>query len=141
METRRDLGAATFAVANVFVEAARVPLSAVERLPGMRMLTREGTAVRGRLRSRLEGVLVDLLCAPEAERAADRVIELFTAEVLESIDVEAVVDDVVVHIVDRALLRPELTRAIARAVASPEVQAALGARAGSPQTSPGFGDL
>jgi hypothetical protein len=111
METRRDLGTAAFAVANVVVETARVPLGVVEHFPGIRTLTREGAAVRGRLRSRLEGVVTDLLCAPEAERAIDRII-------------------------DRALLRPELTSAIARTVASPEVQAALAAQ----RQSPGSGD-
>jgi hypothetical protein len=174
METRRDLGAAAFAIANVVVETARVPLAVVEHFPGVRTLTREGAAVRGRVRSRLEGVVADLLCAPEAERAIDRmvagalpdqlarsliehrVVERVTAEVLATVDLDTAVDDLVVGIIDRALLRPELTSAIARTVASPEVQAALGGQRQSPESgdavrsaaayvrgtmSPEFGDL
>jgi hypothetical protein len=74
METRRDLGAVAFALANVVLETARVPLHAAEHLPGMGLLSREGAFVRLRLRSRLEGVVVDLLCAPEVERAVDRLV-------------------------------------------------------------------
>jgi hypothetical protein len=75
----RDLGAAAFAMANVAVETARIPLGALRHLPGMRLLTREGAAVQLRLRSRLEGVLADVLHAPEAERAIDALTAAFLA--------------------------------------------------------------
>src|SRR3954471_16294368 len=109
MEPRRDLGAVAFALANVAVEAARLPLGALERLPGMGLLSREGAWVRARARSRLEGVLADALRAPEAERALDRllagalpdrlarsmleyhVVERFAAELVQGIDVDAAV--------------------------------------------------
>src|SRR4051794_25469231 len=115
MEPRRDLGAAVFALTNVVVEAARLPLGALEHLPGMGLLTREGAWVRARVRSRLEGVLADVLCAPEAERALDRmlagalpdrlarsmlehhVVERFAAELVEGIDVDAAVAAALSH--------------------------------------------
>jgi hypothetical protein len=74
METPRDLGAAAFALANVVIENARVPLRALEHLPGMGLLTREGVWVRRRVRSRLDGLVCEFLGAPEVERAVDRVL-------------------------------------------------------------------
>src|SRR3954468_19562684 len=115
MEPRRDLGAAVFALANVVVETARLPLGALEHLPGMGLLSREGEWVRARVRSRLEGVLADMLRAPEAERAIDHVlagalpdrlahsmlehhvVERFAAEVVATIDVDAVVAAALSH--------------------------------------------
>jgi hypothetical protein len=72
--TRRHLPDATLAVANVVFETARVPLRAAERLPGIGFLSFEGAAVRGRLRSRAEGLVEDLFAAPEVARAIDRAL-------------------------------------------------------------------
>lgn len=66
------VGDAALALASVAVHMARLPLHVVERLPGMRRLAWEGATVRARLRSRLEGVVEDVLRAPEVERALDR---------------------------------------------------------------------
>jgi hypothetical protein len=65
---------ATFAVGSAVVETARIPLRAAEHLPGIGYLSFEGAAVKARLRSRLEGLLDDLLAAPEIERAIDRTL-------------------------------------------------------------------
>ena len=65
---------ATFAVGNAVFETARIPLRAAERLPGIGYLSFEGAAVKARLRSRLEGLLDDLLAAPEVERAIDQLV-------------------------------------------------------------------
>jgi hypothetical protein len=65
---------ATFAVGNAVFETARIPLRAAEHLPGIGYLSFEGAAVKARLRSRLEGLLDDLLAAPEIERAIDQVV-------------------------------------------------------------------
>jgi hypothetical protein len=77
---------ATFAVANAVFEVARIPLHAIERLPGMRFLTFEGTFVRARFRSRLEGVVDDALAAPEVARAIDRVVARLAREVAASVN-------------------------------------------------------
>jgi hypothetical protein len=65
---------ATFAIGNAVVETIRIPLRAAEHLPGIGYLSFEGAAVKARLRSRLDGVLADLLAAPEVERAIDQVV-------------------------------------------------------------------
>ena len=74
MDTRPDLRDAAIGVANVAIETARIPLHLARRLPGMRLLAREGAAVRMRTRSRLEGLVEDVLSAPEVERAVDRML-------------------------------------------------------------------
>jgi hypothetical protein len=74
METRPDLANAALAVGNVAFEWARLPLRIVVRLPGMHRLAEEGALVRMRVRSRLEGLLDDVLCSPEVERALDRIL-------------------------------------------------------------------
>jgi len=85
---RPHLSDATLAVANVVFEAARIPAHAVERLPGMRFLTTQGTYVRMRLRSRVEGVVVDTLTAPEVSRATDRVVARIAREVAAQLDAQ-----------------------------------------------------
>jgi hypothetical protein len=80
----RDLGAAAFAVANVAVETARVPLGLLRHAPGIGLLSREGGYVRSRLRSRLEGILIDVVCAPETRR----LIERLAGEVVADIDLD-----------------------------------------------------
>ena len=85
---RPHLSDATLAVANVVFEAARIPAHAVERLPGMCFLTTQGTYVRMRLRSRVEGVVVDTLTAPEVSRATDRVVARIAREVAAQIDAQ-----------------------------------------------------
>src|SRR5262245_50452942 len=74
VDTRPDLGNAALAVGNVAYEWAKLPLSVIARLPGMGRLAEEGALVRLRVRSRLEGLLEEVLAAPEVERAVDRVI-------------------------------------------------------------------
>ena len=65
---------ATFAIGNVVFETARIPLRAAERLPGIGYLSFEGASVKARLRSRLEGLIDDVLATPEFERAIDQTI-------------------------------------------------------------------
>jgi hypothetical protein len=78
---------ATFAVGCAVAETARIPLRAAERLPGIGYLSFEGAAVKARLRSRLEGLLDDLLAAPEIERAIDRTLSGAIRRTLASEDV------------------------------------------------------
>jgi hypothetical protein len=78
---------ATFAVGCAVAETARIPLRAAERLPGIGYLSFEGAAVKARLRSRLEGLLEDLLAAPEIERAIDRTLSGAIRRTLASEDV------------------------------------------------------
>ena len=85
---RPHLSDATLAVANVVFEAARIPAHAVERLPGMCFLTTQGTYVRMRLRSRVEGVVVDTLTAPEVSRAIDRVVARVAREVAAQLETQ-----------------------------------------------------
>src|SRR4051795_11074219 len=74
MADRPNLGDAALAVASAAVDAARLPLGLVARLPGVGRLAAEGALIRLRLRSELEGRVEVLLAAPEGERAVDRVI-------------------------------------------------------------------
>src|SRR3954453_11505473 len=74
METRLNLGDAAPAVPRAGPAGARLPRSVAQRLPGMGRLAAEGALIRLRLRSDLEGRVEALLCAPEVERAVDRVI-------------------------------------------------------------------
>jgi hypothetical protein len=74
MDTRPDVRDAAIGLASVAIETARIPLHLARRLPGMTVLAREGAAVRMRTRSRLEGVIDDVLNAPEVERAVERML-------------------------------------------------------------------
>lgn len=148
MESRPNVADAALAVAQVAYDTARLPLGLVVRLPGMHRLANEGAYVRARLRSRLEGATLELLSAPELERAVDRVIagtlpdaivrSLLAHHVVErlaeEVDLDAAVaaviasphmDRLLVQATDRALRGPELQRVIDHVVASPEVRAAL----------------
>src|SRR4051794_8153400 len=129
VDTRPDLGDAALAVAMVAIDTARIPLRAVQRLPGMRRLAAEGALVRVRARSRLEGVLDDLLCAPEVERAVDRVLagtlpdaivrSLLEHRVVERLAEELAADIEVGAAVDAALEHETTQRLVAAIIASP----------------------
>jgi hypothetical protein len=148
MERSANLADAALAVAQLGYHTARLPLGIAARLPGMGQLAREGAYVRLRLRSRMEGAALELLCAPEMERAVDRVIagtlpdaivrSLLAHHVVErlaqEVDLDAAVaaviaspqmDRLLVQATDRALNGPELQRVIEHVAASPEVRAAL----------------
>ena len=148
MESRPNVADAALAVAQVAYDTARLPLGLAARLPGMRRLANDGAYVRVRLRSRLESVALELLSAPELERAVDRVIagtlpdaivrsllEHHVVERLaEEVDLDAAVaaviaspqmDRLLVQATDRALQGPELQRVIEHVAASPEVRMAL----------------
>ena len=113
MASRPDLADAVLAVGNVALELARIPMHAAERLPGMGRMAAEGAAVRARTRSRLEGLLDDVLGAPEVERAVDRVL----AGALPDAIVRSLLEH---HVVER------LARRAGREV---DVDAAVGGRA------------
>jgi hypothetical protein len=148
MERDVNVADAALAVAQVAYDTARLPLHVAARLPGMRRLAEEGALVRLRLRSRVEGVALELMCAPELERAVDRVIagslpdaivrSLLAHHVVErladEVDLDAAVaaviasphmDRLLVQATDRALRGPELQRVIEHVASSPEVRAAL----------------
>ncbi len=148
MESSPNVADAALAVAQVAYDTARLPLGLAARLPGMRRLANDGAYVRVRLRSRLESVVLELLSAPELERAVDRVIagtlpdaivrsllEHHVVERLaEEVDLDAAVaaviaspqmDRLLVQATDRALQGPELQRVIEHVAASPEVRMAL----------------
>ena len=148
MESSPNVADAALAVAQVAYDTARLPLGIAARLPGMRRLANDGAYVRVRLRSRLESVVLELLSAPELERAVDRVIagtlpdaivrsllEHHVVERLaEEVDLDAAVaaviaspqmDRLLVQATDRALQGPELQRVIEHVAASPEVRMAL----------------
>jgi hypothetical protein len=148
MESRPNVADAALAVAQVAYDTARLPLGLAARLPGMARLANEGVYVRARLRSRLEGAALELLSAPELERAVDRVIagtlpdaivrSLLAHHVVErlaeEVDLDAAVaaviaspqmDRLLVQATDRALQGPELQRVIEHVASSPEVRAAL----------------
>jgi hypothetical protein len=74
MAARSDLGDVALAIGVTAYETARIPLGLLVRLPGTRRLAQEGALARLRLRSAVEGRLSSLLCAPEVERAVDRVL-------------------------------------------------------------------
>jgi hypothetical protein len=143
------IGDAAVAVGYVAVELVRVPLRAAERLPGMDRLAAEGAAIRARTRSRLEGLLDDVLRAPEVERAIDRllastvpdaivrslienhVVERVALELAENVDVDAVVvtalehqttQDFVAAVIASPGLDQLLVQATDRALRGPELQ-------------------
>lgn len=143
------IGDAALAVGYVAFEIARVPLRAAERLPGMDRLAAEGAAIRARTRSRLEGLLDDILRAPEVERAIDRllastvpdavvrslienhVVERVALELAETVDVDAVVVTALEHettqefvaaVIASPGLDQLLVQATDRALRGPELQ-------------------
>jgi hypothetical protein len=79
-ERRPDLADAALAAAAATVEAARIPLGLAARLPGVRLLAREGALVRLRVRSRVEGIVTRALDAPEAHRILQRVAAQLTVD-------------------------------------------------------------
>jgi hypothetical protein len=149
MTTGTNLTDAAVAVAYVTVGAARIPLNVAARLPGMGRLSAEGAAIRARTRSRLEGLLDDVLRAPEVERAIDRVLagtlpdaivqslienqvaERVALELAETVDVDAAVvaaleHDTTQRFVAAVIASPGLDRlmvqATDRALRGPELQ-------------------
>jgi hypothetical protein len=156
--SRPAVGDAALAVANVLFQTARAPLHVAARLPGMNRLAAEGALVRLRLRSRLEGVIDDVLCAPEVERAVDRalagtlpdaivrsllahhVVERLADELAADLDIDATVETVLVHettqrFVAAVLASPGLDRLLVqatdRALRGPELQRVIEHVAGS----------
>jgi hypothetical protein len=160
VDTQPNLGDATLAVASVTVGLARIPLRAAERLPGMARLSAEGAGVRMRARSRLEGLLDEILRAPEVERAIDRilagglpdaiarsllerrVVERIAAEVTVEVDVETAVagaldSEFTQRTVEAVLASPGFDRLLAqateRALNGPEMQMVMRHVADSPE--------
>lgn len=74
MDDEPKLRDAGLAVAVAATGLARVPLHAIVRMPGMHRLAMDGAAIRARTRSKLEGIIEDVLSAPEVERAIDRLL-------------------------------------------------------------------
>ena len=147
--SRPNIADAALAVGFVAFEIVRVPLRAAERLPGMGRMSAEGAAIRARTRSRLEGLLDDVLRAPEVERAIDRllastvpdaivrslienhVVERVALELAETVDVDAVVvtalehettQDFVAAVIASPGLDRLLVQATDRALRGPELQ-------------------
>lgn len=160
MDTRPNIGDAALAVASAAVDVARLPLSLAQRLPGMGRLAAEGALIRLRLRSDLEGRVEALLCAPEVERAVDRVIagtlpdaivrslvehrviERLAAELATEIEVDAIAAAVLEHETTQRLvtaiiaspgLDPLLIQATDRALSGPELQRVIEHVAASPE--------
>ena len=160
MAPRPNVGDAALAVANVAFEWAKLPVLAAARLPGMGRIAAEGALVRARLRSRLEGLLDDVLTAPEVERAIDRVlagtlpdaivrslienqvVEHVAEELAASIEVDAVATTVLEHETTQRLvaaviaspgLDQVLIQATDRALRGPELQRVIEYVAASPE--------
>jgi hypothetical protein len=100
MPPRPQFADAALALGVVALEFARIPMHAAERLPGMGRMSAEGAAIRARARSRLEGLLDDLLHAPEAERAIERVLSSTLPEAI----VRAVIEH---HVAERVAVELE----------------------------------
>jgi hypothetical protein len=79
-EGRPDLADAALAAASAAIDLARLPLGLAARLPGVRLLAREGALVRPRVRSQVEGLLTRALDAPEAHRILQRVSAQLSAD-------------------------------------------------------------
>jgi hypothetical protein len=149
MNERPNLADAGLAIANVAYEWAKLPLHVAARLPGMGRVAAEGALVRARLRSRIEGIVDDVLDAPEVERALDRVIagplpdaivrslvehrvvEHLANELAASVEIETAVTTVLEHettqqLVAAAIASPGLDRVLVqatdRALRGPELQ-------------------
>ena len=129
MESSPAVSDAALAVANVAFETARVPLRLAGRLPGMRRLAADGAMVRARARSRLQGLLEEVLTSPEVERAIDRVLagtlpdavvrSLLEHQVVERLAIELAAE-VDVDVAVAAALEHETTqRLVAAVIGSP----------------------
>ncbi len=139
MDSRPDVGDAALALAAVAYNLARIPLGAVQRLPGMERLAAEGAAVRARARSRLEGVAeeaIDWLLAGQLPDAVARsavehqVAERIAAELVESMDLEVAVtaaldNETTERLVQAVLSSAAMQRTIEYVASSPEVRTAL----------------
>jgi hypothetical protein len=157
---RPDLADVALALGNVAYETALIPLHAAVRLPGMRRLAQEGALVRIRLRSALEGQVDAMLCAPEVERAVDRllagslpdaivrsllehhVVERLAAELAADVEIDAAVDAALEHettqrLVTAIIASPGLDRLLVqatdRALNGPEIQRVIEHVAASPE--------
>jgi hypothetical protein len=155
-----DLGDAALAVAAAALGMARLPLHAAAHLPGMGALAREGAAVRARLRSRAEGLMYELLGAPEVERLIDHALagplpdaivaslleqhvpERVAAEIAGEVDLEVAVTAALDHettqkIVHAVLVSPGFDRVLVqatdRALRGPEMQRVIEHVAASPE--------
>src|SRR6478736_3043083 len=121
MADRPNLGDAALAVASAAFDVARLPLGVVQRLPGMGRLAAEGALIRLRLRSQLEGQIDQLLCAPEVERAVDRVIagtlpDAIVRSLLEHHVIERLAEEIEVDVAVTAALEHESTQQLLAAV-------------------------
>jgi hypothetical protein len=139
MDTRPDLGDAAFALAAVALSAARMPLHAAERLPGMHRIASDGAVVRARVRSRMEGLAedgVDWLLAGRLPDAVARsaiehhVAERIADELAASVDLEGAIataldSELTDRVIQAVLASPAMQRTIEHVAASPEVRAAL----------------
>jgi len=120
---------AALAVANMMVENTRATLRLAARLPGMRRLAEDGAVVRARARSRLEGLIDDVLASPEVARAIDRALagtlpDVVVRSLLEHEVVERLAADLVAEIdidvaVAAALEHETAQRLVASVIASP----------------------
>jgi hypothetical protein len=129
VDDRPELADAALAVAVAAYDVARLPLYFVRRLPGMRRLAADGAVIRARARSRLEGLIEDLLSAPEVERAIDRVIagpipdavvrSLLEHRVVERVTTELVVTGELDDAIGRALESESTQRLVQTVLASP----------------------
>ena len=155
-----DLADAALAAAAAAFSLARIPLRVAAHLPGVSTMAREGAAVRGRLRSRLEGLVEDALGAPEVTRVIDRafagrlpdaivtslleqrVPERIAAEIADSVDLDVAITTALDHettqqIVQTVLLSPGfdrlLVQATDRALNGPEMQRVIEHVAASPE--------
>jgi hypothetical protein len=160
MNSAPDLSDATLAVAFVAYETAKLPLRVLRRMPGMGRLAADGAVIRARARSRLEGMLGDVLGAPEVEHAIDRVlagtlpdavvrslvehqvVERLAAELALEIDVDAAVAAALEHETTQRLvaaiiaspgLDGLLVQATDRALRGPELQRVIEHVAASPE--------
>lgn len=81
MDTARpDLGDVALALGAAAFDALRLPLTVAGRLPGVRMLARDGALVRQRVRSRVDGLACRALETPELARAIDRFVQRVAAQ-------------------------------------------------------------
>jgi hypothetical protein len=151
---------AALAVANMMVENTRSTLRLAARLPGMRRLAADGAVVRARARSRLEGLIDDVLASPEVARALDRalagtlpdvivrslleheVVERLAADLVAEIDVDVAVAAALEHetaqrLVAAVIASPGLdhllVQATDRALSGPELQRVIEHVASSPE--------
>jgi hypothetical protein len=157
---RPNLFNASLAVGAVAVGFARIPLGIAYRLPGMERLAREGAAVQARLRSRLEGIVDEILDTPEAERVVQRaiggqlpdavvrsllehrVVERIAAEVVATAELDVTIDaaleaEATQRLVQSVLESPGLERVLVmatdRALRGPEMQRVIQHVAASPE--------